>query len=221
MSGIPDTPRTAIGRMALGPDAQSRMLWEKSWRTFHGIYLNFIRACTIVRFRKYNWKPSDALIDETVANIFKVLMGKAAAYDTSKGRFHPYLRGIVWRIVWEQIKDKKHDNRVCYLENALKTPLEPPDAAATQLDAMCEAERACAIAALHAEILDAAKKRCSPRMAMIFHMRTVEEKSPEAIAAELAIPRATVDNEKYKFTQLLEKIADEPPFKDELAEVLG
>jgi len=215
MSEFPDTPRTAIGFMAKDPNAVDRILWEKSWRTFHRIYSNFIRACVIWRFRKYNWNPSESLVDEATSNVFKVLLTKVPDYAEQRAHFHQYLRGIVWRVVWELINARKNDNHATSLDEAHMELTSPPD----QRDALCEDERTCAIEALHAEILDLAKKRCSPRMAMIFHMRTTENKTPEQVAAELDIPRSTVDNEKYKFTKLLEKIAQEEPFKDDFGRV--
>ena len=233
---IPDTPRSCIEAMAT--TANNRKLWQKQWSKFYNIYFDFIAFCVQNRFAKYHFKASKAVLNDTIALVYTNMISAVKLYDPQKASFRKYLFCIVWFSVVQVMRAHKNDSKAVvfdetkdeikyFLKNATDDTLienliekiafideltdEKPF-----IEAICEDELKMAREALYAELVEETKKKVSPRMAMVFQMRVVDELSSEEVARRLGIKTGVVDNDKYRFIKKLNEIARQEPYASEI-----
>jgi len=205
---FPDTPLTLIGKLQ---QAHLTRVWEASWEEFFDLYHNAVRICVAGNFHRHQWHGVDAsFVEEVVLKVFQSILrgGSGAGYDPEKGRFRQYLSAICQRRVVDFIREHKRDNLQETLEGheALQNTMDDPFSREME-DAFNDAVLGTLISALRTMV--------SPRVFMIFELVKLAGEEPAAVAEQLGIRRAVVDNSIYKGMEKLREIAKSPEIRGE------
>jgi len=232
----PSTQVSMLDRLTTGDGSRD---WNRAWASFVEIYTPALQASIEREFRQVGWfKVTQEGLQTVLSSvIFKFLKSSGSfRYDPLKGSFRSYLYKIIKWCVRDymtasnrhplcestdtsEIERKNNELKEQGGENRLIPPFERrlhPDANnqhPEQPDQICD--RAWKMAYIRTYLEDA-RERLGPQTILIFEMTKVLDQPVDQVMEQLRVSRTTVDNANRRVMQLLRKLIDNSPLKDEL-----
>lgn len=167
-----------------------RFAWEKFLETF---------LPPIVEWLRSKRAPDDVALDLAHEILLKIYQ-RLEKYDSSKGRFRPWLATVIRNTFIDYRRKRRRDPLYPTTGDHLVEWLASPataDALATQLDEYVEPELS--------DALERARKRVKPQSWDVFVQTVINGRSTSDVAKELQMTAAAVCMAKYRLVQIIQQ----------------
>ena len=203
-------PSTSLSLLSKLKHPEDGPMWQASWKRFLELYHEPLTVVALSCYRHHTGgqAPAPGFVEDAVANVIADFYSRSLQrYDAEKGRLRGYLRMLTNARVVDLLRKER--------------PIDHQDLDAAGLDdvpAESDHERHAFRRSLLAMLIEELRAEIPMRQFEIFERVKLKNQSPEFVAEDLGITRAMIDRNIYKVMTKLRQLAQQPEYKEELAD---